>query len=307
MKVTVVIPLYNKQNFIERAIRSLLSQDHESWNAIVVDDGSEDNGPLLVRSIRDPRIRLISQDNQGVSVARNRGIAEATTEWVAFLDADDEYLPSFLSSLIAFLERNPDQNLVMISGNQRFSNTEHFTLSGDLETGIHSYFRLCSGDRTPANSSNCLARRDALAKIGGFPAHMKSFEDWTCWMKIAMLGKFAIVNKVLSVYHSDDVDRASQTTPSSVNVGRDVSSLLNEGRNLLLDREHTTEARKELAAYLNRFIFRSAIPSLCRCGGGFGSIRPILYYNLRGFSLNDIRGVLSATKCAINAEIQLRI
>lgn len=303
MNVTVVIPLYNKQNFVERAIQSLLSQNHQSWNAIVVDDGSEDNGPSLVTAFRDSRIRIIHQRNQGASAARNRGIAEADTEWVAFLDADDEYQPYFISSLTGFLSKNLDQNIVMISGNQRFSNTDNLLFSSELKTGIQSYFSLCNGNVTPVNSSNCLAQRAALLKTGGFPVGMKFFEDWTCWMKVAMIGNYAVVNEVLSIYHSDDLNSTTATKPSFIQADRDVNNLLVEGRNLLSNTEYPTEIRRELSSYLNRFIFRSAIPLLCHGGGGFSSMSLVLKkYNPRGFCVTDIRCILASIKMATTTE-----
>jgi len=86
--VSVVIPLYNKAEHIQNCLRSVAEQTFADFEAIVVDDGSSDAGPNLVENFTDPRFRLIRQENGGPGMARNRGIAEATTEWVAFLDAD---------------------------------------------------------------------------------------------------------------------------------------------------------------------------------------------------------------------------
>lgn len=303
MKVTVVIPLYNKQDYVERTIQSLLSQNHELWDAIVVNDGSTDTGPSRVEAFADPRIRLIHQINQGVSAARNLGIAQSTTEWIAFLDADDEYSPNFLSILIQFIEENADSNIIMVSTNQKYPGDNNYVLPNEVQTGIQDYFSLCTGNVTPVHSSNCIIRRDALVKSSGFPTHMKAFEDWTCWMKIAMLGKYAVVNKVLSTYSPDDPSRTSAKSSPYNDIFADIQNLLNEGELLLTNSNYSDASRKALASYLNRFIFRSAIPALCRLGGGLGSMKPILNYRVQGFQFSDLRHFVETIKWTLMSEV----
>ena len=95
-QVSVVIPTYNRAHILGRAIDSVLQQTHRDLELIIVDDGSSDGTAALVRGIEDPRVRYVHQQNRGVSAARNRGIAEARAEWLAFLDSDDEWLPQKL-------------------------------------------------------------------------------------------------------------------------------------------------------------------------------------------------------------------
>jgi glycosyltransferase involved in cell wall biosynthesis len=104
---SVIIPLYNKSGYVLNTIDSVLAQSFEDFEIVVVDDGSSDNGPELVRAIADPRIRLISQTNAGVSVARNNGIAQAKGDWICFLDADDWYHPVYLAAQHAAIMAHP--------------------------------------------------------------------------------------------------------------------------------------------------------------------------------------------------------
>jgi hypothetical protein len=104
--VSVVVPLYNKGPYVLRAISSILVQTIADLEVIVVDDGSTDEGPALVRRLSDPRIRIVRQVNGGPGLARNRGVAEARAPYVAFLDADDEWLPVYLEAALAQFERH---------------------------------------------------------------------------------------------------------------------------------------------------------------------------------------------------------
>lgn len=104
--VSVIIPLYNKGKYIARALDSVFAQTYQEFEVIVVDDGSTDEGPDIVRTYHDPRLRLIQQANAGPGSARNRGIKETTTPYLAFLDADDEWLPGFLDRAMTNLQEH---------------------------------------------------------------------------------------------------------------------------------------------------------------------------------------------------------
>ena len=101
--VTVVVPLYNKGSYVDRALLSILKQSYRDFEVIVVDDGSTDDGPARALRFADSRIRLVSRPNGGPGAARNTGLAMAEGKFAAFLDADDEWLPCFLQASVDFL------------------------------------------------------------------------------------------------------------------------------------------------------------------------------------------------------------
>ena len=107
MKISVVIPLYNKRTSVIRALNSVLSQTIQPEEIIVVNDGSTDGSEQLVNELNHPLVRLINQPNAGVSAARNRGIKEAKGDWIAFLDADDEWMPEYLETIKSLSEKYP--------------------------------------------------------------------------------------------------------------------------------------------------------------------------------------------------------
>ncbi|MCK4820742.1 glycosyltransferase family 2 protein, partial [bacterium] len=133
--ISVVIPVYNKKAFIGRALLSAIRQSFRDIEIIVVDDGSTDQSSDVIKSIRDPRIKLISQNNQGVSAARNRGIAEASGNYVAFLDADDEWLPNYLETIMRMYRKFPDVGACA-------SNYIIKTPDGHLKKANHKYARI---------------------------------------------------------------------------------------------------------------------------------------------------------------------
>lgn len=97
--ISIVIPLYNKEKQIAHTLQSVFAQTFQDFEIVIVDDGSTDNSVMEVKKFDDPRVLLIQQSNAGVSAARNRGIEEANGELIAFLDADDEWMPEFLQTI----------------------------------------------------------------------------------------------------------------------------------------------------------------------------------------------------------------
>ena len=235
-KFSIVIPLYNKEATVERAIRSVLKQTIQNFEIIVVNDGSTDNGAAVVEAIGDPRIRLIHQVNQGVSAARNRGIAEARHELIAFIDADDEWLPEFLETIQRMVIRYPDCGLYATryflhspSGKQTPAIVRG--LPENFEGILKDYFKISACSHPPVWTSATCVRKTALSKIGGFPVGVTSGEDLLTWAKIAVENKIAYSFNCCSIYNisaSEDYSAFPSRIPDNDDVvGRGLTELLN--------------------------------------------------------------------------------
>lgn len=115
--ISVVIPLYNKEHTITRTLGTVLNQTYKDFEVVIINDGSTDNGVSVIQNFStDSRIKIINQSNQGVSVARNEGVRNATYEYVAFLDGDDEWLPNYLSKMYEAIQKFPNAGLFCCAG-----------------------------------------------------------------------------------------------------------------------------------------------------------------------------------------------
>ena len=218
MSVAVVIPLYNKAATIARALTSVQAQTLPPDEVLVVDDGSTDGGADVVAAQMHPALRLIRQPNGGVSVARNRGANESRSDWVAFLDADDEWHPAFLASVIRMAEQEPQVGVVF--SNLRLSTGPAAWLAGDESGRLRDYFDFfVRNGGHGMSASSVLAKRSVLLKVGGFPPGLTHGEDLDTWTRLAWETPVAFVPEVLAVYHVAESGRAMQAGGSRVAAG----------------------------------------------------------------------------------------
>lgn len=201
--VSVVVPLYNKEPYIAGGLNSILNQTSQDFEVIVVDDGSTDRGPEIVKEFRDPRIRLIQQENKGVSAARNQGIKAARSELIAFLDADDEWLPSFIETILRLRALYPHAGLYGTAYEVHYpgSIVQKVYDKSKGERLLSSYFgALVKFESAIFNSSSLAAPKDVLIKFGCFPLGVKWNEDGTLWGKIALQYTIAYSPEICSIY-----------------------------------------------------------------------------------------------------------
>lgn len=231
--ISVVIPLYNKEASIATALDSVLAQTYQDFEVVVVDDGSTDDGAVIVEQYADPRIRLVRQENAGVSAARNKGIAEAKGEYVAFLDADDEWLPGFLEEIVALQQEFPEcraqATSYLINSRGEKSTIELHKIPFKGRHGIlTNYFEVAYYSQPPICSICICVERTLLQEIGGFPMDVMIGEDLLTWARIAVHTRWAYSLKPLAQYNFDQVSikDASTRVPEALDiVGAEIKGL----------------------------------------------------------------------------------
>ena len=205
MKVSALIPTYNRQAQVLRAIDSVLAQTVPVDEIIVVDDGSTDDSSEAIRSHYGSRVKLFCQENAGVSAARNRGIHEARGEWIALLDSDDVWLPKKIEHQLEAIAVFGDEFGVCFTDNIFTSNPE-MKLSRFHQTSLESISRFGSleepaksilAEREPFFTSSILVRRSLLTEINGFDSGMVVREDTDVLFRLSFMTKFCFVAETL--------------------------------------------------------------------------------------------------------------
>lgn len=205
--ISVVIPLYNKGEFIENAIRSVLRQSIQACEVIVVDDGSTDEGGSIAQKFVSSGVTLIRQVNLGVSAARNIGVLYSSSPYIAFLDADDEWLPSHLETLQALAIKYPSAVLLSTSHVERSggrSRQQRSPFEAAWSGVVDNFIGVYSRSYAIVNSSTACVSRNTFLRIGGFPRGVSSGEDIIMWLKFSFVGQVVCTTKLTSVYNRRD-------------------------------------------------------------------------------------------------------
>jgi glycosyltransferase involved in cell wall biosynthesis len=185
--ISVIMPAYNAEKFIAEAIRSVLDQSFADFEFIIINDGSTDQTAFVIRSFNDPRIRVISQENQGIAGALNLGLAAARADIIARFDADDICYPWRLEVQYAFLKHNPGYFLAGGAADYIDQYNNHvFTWIPEAMSNAEIskiYKQAC-----PFIHSGVMYRKDPVIKAGGYNPHAHSFEDHFLWVKLINKG-----------------------------------------------------------------------------------------------------------------------
>lgn len=201
MLISVIIPLYNKEAAIAQSLKSVLSQEYNDFEVVIVDDGSTDRSVNVVEAINNPRIRLIKQENGGPSKARNTGVKNANGDWVVLLDADDELLPNALMDFCDITVKNP--NIDIVDCNSLYYNTNgnitgYHPFEGYVKNPFKMFFYSMIG---PGSNHSCF-RRDILLKFP-YNEQIRRFEDGELLMRLLEVAKIYSSKKPVAVVHSE--------------------------------------------------------------------------------------------------------
>ncbi len=247
---SVIIPLYNKSKYIERTINSVLNQSFKDFEIVVVDDGSDDDGPGKVKVINDSRIRLIRQVNKGVSLARNRGINESNGRYIAFLDADDFWCECHLQCARDFfnkfrhvkwyasrwLRSTPDKSIQK-------------TVTGKPLYSIGSYFIKAYKN---VWTSSVVAEIELVKSVGGFSHEFSHGEDFHFWYRVAQVEEYlGLTNMVTAIYLDTESSLTKSTQTSFVKSWNFIFDFLSpNSRESYIDPALKSFIKKRMYAYL---------------------------------------------------------
>lgn len=212
-KVSVVIATYNSMDYLPETLESVLRQTFTDFEVLLVDDGSLDSTVQWASGLVDPRIRFISQENHGVCVARNTGIAYARGEYVTFLDSDDLWEPTKLEKQVRCLENNPELGLVhtWLALIDERGNLTGRVLASNAEGDV---WKQIVQKNTVACSST-MVRRCCFEVAGVFDANLRVAEDWDMWIRLADRYKFGLIKEPL-VRYRQRINSKSKNYPARI-------------------------------------------------------------------------------------------
>jgi len=288
-QISVIIPVYNGEKTIRETIESVLNQSFTDYEVIVINDGSQDATVDVLDQISDPRLRIFSYPNAGVSASRNRGIARATGQFIAFLDADDIWKPAKLASQLNALKVTPQADVAyswidfIDETGQYLWPGLHITENGNvLKKLLVTNFLECG--------SNPLIRRQALVEVGNFDSAVDTAEDWDMWLRLAVLHHFVAVPQPQILYR-----RASFT--ASTNISKHEKACLKVIEKIYSQLPDTFQYLRKLSlATLYEYLVAKAVePPLDRQKGLMAA--RFLWNTIKNkpIFLNQIRLVISLT------------
>lgn len=214
---SVIVPLYNKERFIENTLKSVINQTYKDFEVIIVNDGSTDSSVARLEKYKDDRLKLIDQKNKGASAARNKGISLATSNLIVFLDADDIWMPNHLEELKKLHEDFPNCGLYCNRYKTKISPKK--LLDTSFSNSIDDNFRGIIPDFFEASLINRIAFTSALMipksildVYGVFDETISSGQDLDLWIRIAANHPVAISNKITSIYRFEIPQTLSKTS-----------------------------------------------------------------------------------------------
>jgi|GEM_PF-1100331 len=252
---SIVMPVWNKRPYLAATVASALAQSWRDFELIVVDDGSTDGGMAALARFDDPRIRCLAQPNRGPGAARNTGMGAARHDWIAFLDADDLWMPDHLAELDRVRASFPDAGLIASS-----------FLCTDLKGGYRmphrppgrieavDYFDRVGAGEAPFGTSSAAIPKSSFARLGGF-CDAPIGQDVEYWVRIALERPIAVSSRITTVYQLGTGGIGD--TLRSACLGRELRHAADIGPHMALVAEHYPKIRcprrrRALDRYIDR-------------------------------------------------------
>ncbi len=246
MKLSIIVPLYNKEKEIKHTLDTLFNQSFSDFEVIIVNDGSTDNSAEIVKAYHNEKIRLFNQVNGGAATARNKGVELAKSEWVAFLDADDEWKSNYLAKVVNAIEEYPEAVLIgtnyeIIEDGERV--VLDYPMIGKGTEVLKNYF-ISGREYTPLWTSAVVMKKDVFQQLGGFPMECKTCEDVDLWCKVALTGQIIYINEPLAVYNRGNVSMLSKSKDTTC-----YYPFLDDYEQYMKDRDNLLESVRDYVIY----------------------------------------------------------
>jgi glycosyltransferase involved in cell wall biosynthesis len=177
-QLSVIIPLYNKESTIKTTIDSVLCQTFDDFELLVINDGSKDNSLEVVKSIIDPRIKIIDKQNEGVSRTRNYGAEISSTDLLFYLDADDFIYPNCLEIFMSLHEEYPDADLWSANYEKLSQGVGKIILSRSYRGLVKNPYKFIFLEQFEIRTGNCILTKSSFIKSGGYPTFITVGEDY---------------------------------------------------------------------------------------------------------------------------------
>lgn len=249
---SVVIPLFNKKNYIQATLKSVLEQSFTDFEIIIIDDGSTDDSLAKVKALNSEKIKLFQQNNLGASVARNNAIEKANGKFIALLDADDYWYQDHLQDLKALIDQFPDAGLfctgyeIVLSENLT-QNAVHLLPTNQNQI-VDNYFKSSLINPVAWTSASCFSK-DFFYKIGEFDADLRTGQDIDFFIRSGLKVQIAFTPRITMRYHKK----------SENNLGK---SLFNQDRFDLIKKFKTEEKSN---ASLKKYLDKNRYALVIRC------------------------------------------
>jgi glycosyltransferase involved in cell wall biosynthesis len=221
---SVLIPLYNKEKFIQNTLQSVLNQTFSDFEIIIVNDGSTDESEKIVSEFQDARIRYFVQKNQGVSVARNLGISLAQSNYISFLDADDYWYTDFLEQMYQAIILFPQQKVFTAAIEIETPKNIFpavYSIEKTDEFEVINYFK-ASSKESVIWTSCAVFHREVFEKVGDFDVTIKSGQDTDLWIRIGLVYPVVFNWKILAryVYDPKSLSKNQSLTQAKINFSK---------------------------------------------------------------------------------------